>query len=118
MRTLDAQFELFNVAHVSGWGWGREDASRFGTARLVEIRRRVSAEHILDFRYYTSCAPQRPFPPILVSGFHLRGATLGIATLRPVPSGKGLCPAPCGAFFFAVVCNIDSAKVRDAFEAE
>ena len=37
MRTLDAQFELFNVAHVSGWGG---DASGFGTARLVEIPRR------------------------------------------------------------------------------
>jgi len=40
MRRLDAQFELFDVAQVSGWGLRRGNASGFGTARLVEIRRR------------------------------------------------------------------------------
>ena len=40
MRAFNAQFEHFNVAHVSGWGLGRRNASGFGTARLVETRRR------------------------------------------------------------------------------
>ena len=40
MRTLDAQFELLNVAHVSGCGLGQGNASGSGTARLMEVPRR------------------------------------------------------------------------------
>jgi hypothetical protein len=38
MRTLDAQFELFNVAHVSGWGPGRRE--KIKTALAKALRRK------------------------------------------------------------------------------
>jgi len=40
MRTLDAQFELFNVAHVSGWGLGRREKTKTALPSADGLRRK------------------------------------------------------------------------------
>jgi hypothetical protein len=39
MRPLNAQFELFDAAHVVAGDWERRNGAGFGFVRLAEIRR-------------------------------------------------------------------------------
>jgi len=88
MRTLDAQFELFNVAHVSGWGLGRREKIKTALPPAGGLRRKGAQSGNLFFSQRPSRALRLCAKPVLPRGIiaHLlwRGNASGFGTARLV----------------------------------